>query len=185
MHVTYAYLNSAYTYIYYVRVTPSNAVFIFRYILFPHWIHDSNSPLLMRHGDVWCKFVSISGMQVSGWRDPFVDRCQISQLQHTTSIQSWVAWNSILYITFVPEWIITSIELCNHDQLWWGGAATKATVSPDRTISGSYDCLWLGQGSADRQCLLRSRATVACGDRSLCVVALSRTIGEYRWQEPS
>ena len=62
---------------------------------------------------------------------------------------------------------------------------TKATVTSDRTISGTYDWFRLGQGATDRQRLLRSPAAVAYGDRSLCVVALSRTIGEYRWQEPS
>ena len=31
----------------------------------------------------------------------------------------------------------------------------KATVTPDRTISVSYDCLRLGQGASERQCLLR------------------------------
>ena len=61
----------------------------------------------------------------------------------------------------------------------------KATITPDRTISGSYDWLRLGQGATDRQCLLRSPAAVAYRDRSPRVVALSRTIGEYRWQEPS
>ena len=61
----------------------------------------------------------------------------------------------------------------------------KATVTPDRTISGSNDWLRLGQGATDRQCLLRSPAAVTYRDRSLCVVALSRTIGEYQWQEPS
>ena len=60
----------------------------------------------------------------------------------------------------------------------------KATVTPDRTISGSYDWLRLGQGATDRHSLLRSPAAVAYRDRSLRVVALSRTIGEYRWQEP-
>ena len=63
--------------------------------------------------------------------------------------------------------------------------ATKATVTPDRTISGSYDWLRLGQGANDRQCLLRYPAAVAYGDWSLRVVALSRTIRKYRWQEPS
>ncbi len=63
--------------------------------------------------------------------------------------------------------------------------AAKATGTLDRTISGSYDWLRLGQGAIDRQCLLRSPAVVAYNDRSLRVVALSRTIGEYRWQEPS
>ena len=61
----------------------------------------------------------------------------------------------------------------------------KATVTPDRTISGSYDWLRLGQGATDRQCLQRYPAAVAYRDRSLRVVTLSRTIGEYRWQEPS
>ena len=61
----------------------------------------------------------------------------------------------------------------------------KATVSPDRTISGSFDWLRLGQGATDRQCLLRYPAAVAYRDRSLRVVALSRTIGVYQWQEPS
>ena len=62
---------------------------------------------------------------------------------------------------------------------------TKATVTSDRTISGSYNWLRLDQGATDRQCLLRSRAAVAYVDRSLSVVALSRTIGEYRWLETS
>ena len=45
---------------------------------------------------------------------------------------------------------------------------TNATVTPNRTISGSYDWLRLGQGATDRQCLLRSpAAAVAYGDRSL------------------
>ena len=70
-------------------------------------------------------------------------------------------------------------------QRWNGSGALKPTFTPDRTISGSYDCLRLGQGATDRQCLLRSPATVvAYRDRSLRVVALSRTIVEYRWQEP-
>ena len=34
----------------------------------------------------------------------------------------------------------------------------NATVTPDRTISGSYDWLRLGQGATDRQCLLRPPA---------------------------
>ena len=34
----------------------------------------------------------------------------------------------------------------------------KATVTSDRTISGSYDWLRLGQGATDLQCLLRSPA---------------------------
>ena len=34
----------------------------------------------------------------------------------------------------------------------------KATVTPDRKISGSYDWLRLGQGATDQQCLLRSPA---------------------------
>ena len=38
---------------------------------------------------------------------------------------------------------------------------SKATVTPDRTISGSYDWLRLGQGATDRQRLLRSPAVVA------------------------
>ena len=42
--------------------------------------------------------------------------------------------------------------------------ATNATVTPDRTISGSYDWLRLGQGANDRQCLIRSPAAVAYGD---------------------
>ena len=62
---------------------------------------------------------------------------------------------------------------------------SEATVTPDRTISGSYDWLRVGQGATDRQFLLRSPAAVAYRDRSLSVVALSRTIGEYRSQEPS
>ena len=49
----------------------------------------------------------------------------------------------------------------------------KATGTPDRTISESYDWLRLGQGATDLQCLLRSPAMVAYGDRSLRVVALS------------
>ena len=62
----------------------------------------------------------------------------------------------------------------------------KCTFTPDRAISyGWYDWLRLGQGATDRQCLLRSPAAVAYGDRSLRVVALSRTIGEYGGQEPS
>ena len=56
----------------------------------------------------------------------------------------------------------------------------EATVTPDRTISGSYDWLRLGQSATDRQCLLRSPAAGAYRDRSLRLVALSRTIGEYR-----
>ena len=39
----------------------------------------------------------------------------------------------------------------------------KVTVTPDRTISGSYDWLLLGQRATDRQCLLRSPASVAYG----------------------
>ena len=62
-------------------------------------------------------------------------------------------------------------------------AVYKATVTPDRTISGSYDWMRLGQGATDRQCLLRSPSAIAYPDRSLRVVALSQTIGEYRWQE--
>ena len=72
-----------------------------------------------------------------------------------------------------------------HRSLRRRNGSAKATVTPDRTISGSYDWLRLGQGATDRQCLLRSPVAVACRDRSLRVVALSRTIGEYRWQEPS
>ena len=52
-------------------------------------------------------------------------------------------------------------------------------------ISGSYDWLRLGQGATDRQFLLPSPAAVAYHDRSLRMIALSRTIGELRWQEPS
>ena len=62
---------------------------------------------------------------------------------------------------------------------------SNATVTPDRTIFGSYDWLRLGQGDTDLQCLLRSPAAVAFYDRSLRLVVLSRTNGEYRWQEPS
>ena len=62
---------------------------------------------------------------------------------------------------------------------------SKASVTWDHTISGSYNWLRLGQCATDRQFLLRSPAAVAYRDRSLCVVALSHTIGEYRWQEPS
>ena len=63
---------------------------------------------------------------------------------------------------------------------------SKATVTPDRTSSGSYDWLRLGKGVTDRQFLLRSpAAVVAYRGRSLRVVALARTIGEYRWHEPS
>ena len=82
-------------------------------------------------------------------------------------------------------------EICNlsgnhsHIIITCSRLATKATVTPDRTISGSYDWLRLGQGATDRQCLLRSPAAVAYANRSLWVVVLSRTIGEYRWQEPS
>ena len=74
----------------------------------------------------------------------------------------------------------------------------KYTRSITRYLShshtGSYDFwigwvgyawLRLGQGATDRQCLLRSQAAVAYRDRSVRVVALSQTIGEYRWQEPS
>ena len=50
-------------------------------------------------------------------------------------------------------------------------------ITQDRTISGSYDWLRLGQGETDRQCLLRSPAVVAYRDRSLRVVAQSRKIG--------
>ena len=42
----------------------------------------------------------------------------------------------------------------------------KATVTPDRTISGSYDWLRLGHGATDRQCLLRSPATAGRIPRS-------------------
>ena len=62
---------------------------------------------------------------------------------------------------------------------------SKSTVTPYRTISGSYEWLRLGQGATDRQCLLRSPAAVAYRDRSLRIVALSRSMGEHRWQEPS
>ena len=51
---------------------------------------------------------------------------------------------------------------------------TKVTVTPDRAISGSYDWFRLGQDATDRQCLLRSNR--AYRDRSLLVVALSRTM---------
>ena len=61
----------------------------------------------------------------------------------------------------------------------------KATVTPVRTIYGSYDWLRWGHGATDRQCLLRSPAAVAYGDQSLRVIALPQTIGEYRWLEPS
>ena len=50
--------------------------------------------------------------------------------------------------------------------------SSKAVITPDDTISGSYDWLRLGQGVTDRQCLLRSPAA-ACGDRSI-LYALSR-----------
>ena len=45
----------------------------------------------------------------------------------------------------------------------------KATVTPDRTIIGSYDWLRFGNGATDRQCLLRSPAAVA----------FPRWIGQY------
>ena len=38
--------------------------------------------------------------------------------------------------------------------------SSKATVTPDRTIYGSYDWLRLGQGATDRQFLLRSPAAI-------------------------
>ena len=72
------------------------------------------------------------------------------------------------------------------------GAATTAVIclylSHSHTRSYDFwivDWLRSGQGATDRQCLLRSTAAVAYGDRSPRVVAISRTIGEYRWQEPS
>ena len=43
----------------------------------------------------------------------------------------------------------------------------KATVTPDRTISGSYDWLQLGRCATDRQCLLRSPAAVGRISRSI------------------
>ena len=43
----------------------------------------------------------------------------------------------------------------------------KSTVTSDRTISGSYDWLRLGQGATGQQCLLRSPAAIAYRDRSL------------------
>ena len=63
-------------------------------------------------------------------------------------------------------------------------SADKATVTPDRMIYESYEWLRLAQGATDRHCLLLYPAAVSYGDRSLPVVVLSRTIGEYRWQEP-
>ena len=57
---------------------------------------------------------------------------------------------------------------------------TKVTVTPDRTISGSYNWLRLGQGAIDRQCLLRSPAPVANRDRSFLLVVGHRTSGRTR-----
>ena len=54
---------------------------------------------------------------------------------------------------------------------------TKATVTPDRTISWSYDRLLFGERAADRQCLLRSPEAVANCDRSFMLVVGHRTIG--------
>ena len=59
-------------------------------------------------------------------------------------------------------------------------ARAKVIFTPDRTISGSCDYLRLGQCATDRQCLLRSPAAVAYRDRSIRLIALSRTIGEHR-----
>ena len=58
---------------------------------------------------------------------------------------------------------------------------TNAVVTLDRRISGSYDFFAIGP-RCDRSAMF---ATVAYRDRSLHVFALSRTIGEYRRQEPS
>ena len=79
--------------------------------------------------------------------------------------------------------IICALTSCH--QFRQGHHCSKATVPPDRTISGSYDWFRLCQCATDRQYLLLSSAAVAYRDRSLRVVALSRTIGECRWQEPS
>ena len=76
----------------------------------------------------------------------------------------------------VPKWLYHD---SNHGPLGRQSCARK----PDRAISGSYDWLRLGQGATDRQCLLRCPAAVAYRDRSLRVVELSRTIGEYRRHE--
>ena len=57
---------------------------------------------------------------------------------------------------------------------------TKATVTPDRTISGSYDWLRLCQDATDRQCLLRSPAAVAYRDRCLRVVTGHAITNDWR-----
>ena len=72
-----------------------------------------------------------------------------------------------------------------HHSISTYDCVAKATVTLDRTISGSYDLLRLGHGATDRQSLLRSPAAVAYRDQPLCVVALPRTIGENQWQQPS
>ena len=46
-------------------------------------------------------------------------------------------------------------------------ALALATVTPDRTISGSYDWLRFGQGATDRQCPQRSPVPVVYRDWSL------------------
>ena len=49
------------------------------------------------------------------------------------------------------------------------------TVTPDRTMSGSYDWLRFGQGARDQQYLLRSPVAVV----------RSPTVGEDRWLDQS
>ena len=46
---------------------------------------------------------------------------------------------------------------------------SKATVTPDRAISGSYDWLRFDQGATDRQRLVQSPGAVAFTDRSLTI----------------
>ena len=101
---------------------------------------------------------------------------------------------SLQYIDNIKNWARTSLEeniRLTGDRTPWherscaagrvtSGLTTPTKATPDRTISGSYDWLRLGQGATIRQCLIISPAAVAYRDGSLIVVALSRTIGEYR-----
>ena len=76
----------------------------------------------------------------------------------------------LLFPATAPCTIFLRITCPNHRNFLFSQLLIylrKATVTPDRTITGSYDWLRLDQGATDRQFLLRSPVVVAYRDRFL------------------
>ena len=78
-------------------------------------------------------------------------------------------------INAMPVGALPVIDICLYIQL-----GPKVTVTPDRTISGSYAWFRFGQGVTDRQCLLRSPVAIAFRDCSLACGMSSFDLS-YAW----